>query len=66
MPTKYLTVVDVAERFQVHRNTVYTWVREGRLEVTRWSKRSWRFSEAAVDAFAQANSIPAERPERVA
>jgi excisionase family DNA binding protein len=55
----YLTTADVARRFQVDRKTVRRWVHEGQLEAIRWSSRSWRYSENAVEAFAQAYATPA-------
>lgn len=59
MAEKFLTVADVAERFQVDRKTVRRWVHDGRLEVTKWSAKGWRFRESAIEAFANRNTLPA-------
>jgi excisionase family DNA binding protein len=49
---KLLTVEDVAERLQVHPETVRRWLREGRLEGYRISRRGgWRIRIEAVEAM---------------
>jgi excisionase family DNA binding protein len=58
---KYLTTADVAQRFQVDRKTVRRWVHHGQLEAIQWSARGWRYSETAVEAFAQSMAAPARR-----
>lgn len=63
MAEKFLTVADVAERFQVDRKTVRRWVHAGQLEVTKWSAKGWRFREAAIEAFANRHTLPADPAE---
>jgi hypothetical protein len=36
-------------------------VHHGQLEAIQWSARGWRYSEAAVEAFAQSMAAPARR-----
>jgi excisionase family DNA binding protein len=49
---KLLTVEDVAEQLQVHPETVRRWLREGRLEGYRISRRGgWRIRPEAVEAM---------------
>lgn len=45
-----LTVEDVAKRLQIHPETIRRWLREGRLEGIRMSRRAgWRVRPEAVD-----------------
>lgn len=47
-----LTVEDVAERLQVHPETVRKWLREGKLEGVRLTRRAgWRVRPAALEAW---------------
>jgi excisionase family DNA binding protein len=49
---KLLTVEDVAERLQVHPETVRRWLREGWLTGYRISRRGgWRIRPASVEAM---------------
>lgn len=51
MPTTkpLLTAEQVAEVFAVHRNTVFKWVRDGKLTPVRMSRGVIRFSPEEVD-----------------
>jgi excisionase family DNA binding protein len=47
---RLLTVDDVAERLQIHPETIRRWLREGRLEGIRLSRRAgWRVRPEAVE-----------------
>lgn len=50
LPTRMLTIDDVAALMRVHRNTVYRWCRSGRLPATKIGK-DWRISRDAVEAL---------------
>jgi excisionase family DNA binding protein len=50
---RYLTVEQVAERLQVHEETVRRWLRAGLLRGHVISRRAgWRIRESEVDRFA--------------
>ena len=50
---RYLTVEQVAERLQVHEETVRRWLREGRLKGHLMSRRAgYRIRESEVERFA--------------
>lgn len=53
---KLLTVQDIADRLQVHTETVLRWLREGQLEGFRLgsNRAGWRVSEDQLDAFLDA------------
>jgi excisionase family DNA binding protein len=54
---KDLTVEQVAEELQVHKNRVYSWIQAGELsaiDIGRRSKHNYRISRADLDAFKQA------------
>ena len=54
---KDLTVVQVAEELQVHKNLVYSWIQSGELpaiDIGRRGKHIYRVSRADLDAFKQA------------
>lgn len=47
---KLLTVEDVAKSLQVHEETVRRWLRDGKLEGLRISRRAgWRIRPESVD-----------------
>lgn len=51
------TVSQVAKQFDVKENTVYTWIREGKLNVTRLGsgqRPRVRISEEQINEFMQA------------
>jgi excisionase family DNA binding protein len=53
----FLKVEDVAERLQVHEETVRRWLREGRLEGYRISRRGgWRVKPESVIKMLEAMS----------
>ena len=45
---EYLTVRQVAERLQVHENTVLRWLQEGVLKAQRYG-RLWRIPASELD-----------------
>lgn len=47
---KHLTVAEVAERLQVHWQSVLTYIKNGELEAVKLG-RGYRISEEAVEAF---------------
>lgn len=47
---KYLTVTEVAERLQVHWQSVLTYIKNGELEAVKLG-RGYRISEEAIEAF---------------
>jgi excisionase family DNA binding protein len=54
---KELTVEQVAEELQVHKNRVYSWIQSGELpaiDIGRRGKHNYRISRADLDAFKQA------------
>ena len=61
-PRKLLTVFDVADRLQVHPETIRRWIRAGRLTASDLGADSagWRIDPADLDAF-----IAARRGTRV-
>ena len=52
-PRKLLTVFDVADRLQVHPETIRRWIRDGRLTAIDLGADSagWRIDPADLDAF---------------
>lgn len=44
----FLTVEETADLLRVHKNTIYRWVREGRLPSTRIGKQ-WRIPRQALE-----------------
>ena len=48
---KFLTAKTVAEMFEVKPNTVWKWVREGKLRSTRLTQGVTRFDPADIDEF---------------
>lgn len=53
MTPKYLTVDEAAERMQVHRNSVYRWIRLGILRAHTIGQREYRIAETDIDAMYQ-------------
>lgn len=52
MDDKWLTVAQVAERLQVHEETVRRWLRQGRLEGHNFSGRTgYRIRASALERF---------------
>jgi excisionase family DNA binding protein len=50
MSEQYYTVREVAERFKVSRQSVYDWIREGRLRAVKLGNRT-RIPESALEEF---------------
>jgi excisionase family DNA binding protein len=49
---KLLTVSEVAEQLSVTEETIRRWLRDGKLEGVRLSRRAgWRIRQASVDAM---------------
>lgn len=48
---KFYTVKEVAERFAVKPNTVWGWVRAGKLQAMAINSRNIRISEKAIQDF---------------
>lgn len=46
-----LTLEEVAEELQVHRNTVSQWLREGRMPGAYYLGNRWRVPRASLDEF---------------
>lgn len=47
-----LTVAEVAEQLSVTEETIRRWLRDGRIDGTRLSRRAgWRVRQSAVDRF---------------
>lgn len=60
---KDLTVEQVAEELQVHKNRVYSWIQSGELaaiDIGRRGKHSYRISRADLDAFKRARKTMRE------
>lgn len=58
---KYYTVQELADLLRVKRRTVYRWIREKTIGVTRFGRREIRFSEDQVKAFLQVRNV-GEKP----
>ena len=48
---KLYTVNQVAEMFSVHPNTIWRWVREGKLKSIKLSNGKTRFSESELKKY---------------
>ncbi len=60
---KDLTVEQVAEELQVHKNRVYSWIQSGELpaiDIGRRGKHNYRICRADLDAFKQARKTTRE------
>lgn len=53
-----LSPADVAAILKVHVKTVHVWLREGRLNGTKISYRTWRISRASLEEFLKGRSLP--------
>lgn len=51
MQGAYLTPDQVAVRLQLHVETIYRWLRAGRLPGIRLSRKAWRITEADLTDF---------------
>ncbi len=56
--TRYLTVDEAAERLQVHKNTIYRWIKLGMLKAHMLGLREFRIAEADLDAMYQPLTEP--------
>jgi len=55
---KLLTVAEVAEQLSVTEETVRRWLRAGRLEGVRLSRRAgWRVRQSSLDALLEAFAL---------
>lgn len=48
---RYYTVQDLATLLRVRKGSVYRWIREKQIGVTRFGRREIRFSESQLQAF---------------
>jgi len=46
-----VTVAELAERLRVHVKTVYRWIEQGKIEITRVGTRAIRFNETQIARF---------------
>lgn len=60
---KWYTVDEAAEYFQVHKNTVYRWLRLGLLHAHMIGQREYRFTREDLDAMYQPVAQPEQRTE---
>jgi excisionase family DNA binding protein len=44
-----LTIKQAAEMLQVHRNTIYNWMKAGNIQVIRLSPRTFRIEPAELE-----------------
>lgn len=49
------TLEEVGEYFKVHKNTIYRWVKEGRLEAIKIG-RTLRFTQTGLSKFIETQS----------
>lgn len=61
---RFLTVQQVAERYQVAVATVYDWVFHKRIPHHKPSRNTLRFNETELDIWDQRNAVPAKYPKR--
>ncbi|MDQ3656085.1 MAG: helix-turn-helix domain-containing protein [Chloroflexota bacterium] len=55
---KLLTVAEVAEQLSVTEETVRRWLRDGRLEGVRLSRRAgWRIRQSSVDELLEGYAL---------
>ncbi len=47
----YLSVREVAQRWGVHRNTIYNLIRRGEIRVVRVSPKAFRIAREEVERF---------------
>lgn len=52
----FLTVEETAQLLRVHKNTIYRWVREGRLPSTRIGKQ-WRIPREALERLLNGGDV---------
>lgn len=60
MHTNAYTVADVAEQCGVHRNTVYNWIKNRRLNTVRISRKRQFIRAEEMKRFVDANLIDAQ------
>ena len=60
--TKFYTVDEAADRLQVHKNTVYRWIRFGLLKAHTIGLREFRIAETDLDAMYQ--PVQLQQPEQ--
>ncbi len=56
---EYLSPGGVAKYLGVTRRTVYTWIKEGRLQATRTGPKLWAVSMNQLDKFLQPKKLAA-------
>ena len=60
MSERVYTVKQVAEILSVHRDTVYDWIKQGRLGFVRPTERTTRVRQAHLDEFLAGNTYDAD------
>lgn len=61
---KYYTVQELADLLRVKRRSVYRWIREKTIGVTKFGRREIRFSESQVQAFLKVRNV-GEKPGNI-
>jgi len=52
---RFLSVGDLADRFQVERSTIYTWMRRGQLPPpVRFSRKCLRWDDSSIEKWIEA------------
>jgi len=59
-----LTIRQVAELLQVHEQTAWRYVRQGRLPCVRLGRRAIRVARQDLDDFIASNKVPAKTQTR--
>ena len=57
---EYLTVEEVATKLKVGSETVYRWLRTGKLQGTKLAKSVWRISSEELSKFTQPEQFIAD------
>lgn len=61
---KYYTVQHLVDLLGVTRHSVYRWIREKQIGVTRFGRREIRFSESQIQAFLRVRDV-GEKPRDI-
>lgn len=59
---EYYTPEELAEKLKVTRRAVYKWLKEKRLNASKFGGKIWRISEADLEAFYESER-PGKDPE---
>ncbi|KKN21456.1 hypothetical protein LCGC14_0925420 [marine sediment metagenome] len=55
MNSDYLSITQVANLLNVHRNTVVNWVKRGEIPARKFGKKLWRILRSDVEKMGQGN-----------